>query len=399
MSLNSIVHRGYDGGTLDTVVRRGYAAYTGLPQPPASGYQYETCTSATWTGTSLSQGSVPAVAVGDVFIGRLVTSPSSFPITINGDGTLDENAGGNTSRQSLQYAIYRVAGNVIDPSNFPSSTGIFWINEIGPVWNQPILLRLTVGVPMSAINLNVLNPYVFSPEGDALIYALIGSWLPAGISLTAGVISGIPTTAQTVTGQINAIDITGTTTTSPTCQFTVSSGAPVWQGVNIFPSPIPVGVGIVPLNLNSYFTDLAGNAMTFALASGALPTGLSLSANMIVGTPDALGSFSFVISATDNVTGLTTNSPVQSASVIIAMLNLVGLELQQAIANLQSAGIYVPAQIGYFGNFPISVDWVKSNQQPNIVLTQSIASGTTPIMPNMPIALTVSQFTFGVSFP
>jgi hypothetical protein len=224
MSLATQTYRGFGAlGSFDAYVRRGFAAYTALPQPPAT-YQYETCTSASWTGTSLSQGSSPAVAVGDVFIASVLSSPSSFPITVNGDGTLDENAAGNTSRQEILYGIYRVAANAIDPSGFPSTTGKFWINEIGPTWNIPIVLNLTVGVAMTPINLGAVNPYVFSPEGDAMVFSQATNWLPGGITLSSsGLLAGIPSGAIVATGQINAVDSTGTIGTSATCQITVIS--------------------------------------------------------------------------------------------------------------------------------------------------------------------------------
>lgn len=80
------------------------------------------------------------------------------------------------------------------------------------------------------------------------------------------------------------------------------------------------------------------------------------------------------------------------------MPNLVGLELYSAQAALQSAGILVPASIGYFGIWPIGVLWQKSTFPSATVLTQSIASGN-PTTVNTPLTLGVSQYRTAVAYP
>jgi beta-lactam-binding protein with PASTA domain len=80
------------------------------------------------------------------------------------------------------------------------------------------------------------------------------------------------------------------------------------------------------------------------------------------------------------------------------MPNLVGLEYLAALAALQSAGIFVPAALGYFGAYPISIVWQRSNLAPGTVLAQSpLALGYSPV--NGPVTLTVSEFPVSVAFP
>ena len=166
MSLASITTRGLVGDRVAGLIKRGLAAYTGLPEPPASGYQYQVCTTTSFTGYSLQQGSSPAVVVGDIFIVQLVTSPSGYAIQVNGDGTVEIFSGGDTSRQSFQYFIYRVASNTID------GPGTVWVNEVVPIWALgPVPTNLALGTALVPFSF-VTSGYVSSPSGDTLAIAL-----------------------------------------------------------------------------------------------------------------------------------------------------------------------------------------------------------------------------------
>jgi beta-lactam-binding protein with PASTA domain len=90
---------------------------------------------------------------------------------------------------------------------------------------------------------------------------------------------------------------------------------------------------------------------------------------------------------------------LESAGTIGQMPNCVGLLLQAAIALLQQVGIVVPASIGYFGIYPVSVTWAADISQPGVVVAQSIAVGTSPVAPNTPIRLIVNDFAVSVAFP
>jgi len=87
------------------------------------------------------------------------------------------------------------------------------------------------------------------------------------------------------------------------------------------------------------------------------------------------------------------------------MPELVGLNIWEAIEALETAGVYVPAKIGYFGTFPISVMWQPQLPkspvdlaQDFIVTAQSLAAGLQAQV-NQPILLTVYEPATGVAFP
>lgn len=81
-----------------------------------------------------------------------------------------------------------------------------------------------------------------------------------------------------------------------------------------------------------------------------------------------------------------------------SMPNVVGLELYTAQANLQVAGVLVPADIGYFGTWPITALWQKSTQPKFTVLSQSVAQGAT-VLENAPLTLGVAQPRTSVAYP
>jgi beta-lactam-binding protein with PASTA domain len=80
------------------------------------------------------------------------------------------------------------------------------------------------------------------------------------------------------------------------------------------------------------------------------------------------------------------------------MPNVVGLGFQSAQSSLEAAGVLVLDSIGYFGIYPVSALWQRSNQPPFTVLSQSINSGNT-ILANTPIVLGVSEPPVGVVNP
>lgn len=81
--------------------------------------------------------------------------------------------------------------------------------------------------------------------------------------------------------------------------------APVWVSSGTIGTNIPQGQAY---SVQLTATDDSGIAPTYTLASGTLPTGLSLnSAGLISGTPSAAGTFTFTVNATDE-NGRTTTS-------------------------------------------------------------------------------------------
>jgi putative Ig domain-containing protein len=207
MSISTVVTRGFGGinHRTDSLLRRGYASYTGLPEPPPAGYEYGTYTM-TWGGNGywLGSGSVPAVQLGDVFLLSSTFVPGNYTDQINADGTIEIFVGGDTSRQQGTYDVYRVASNALD------GYATIWINEAAPIWNSPsFTFTWMVGTP---VNYN-LNNLVASPSGDVLTFSLLTGVLTPGLTLSsAGILSGTPTQAGAFGFAVNATDAAGIST-------------------------------------------------------------------------------------------------------------------------------------------------------------------------------------------
>lgn len=76
------------------------------------------------------------------------------------------------------------------------------------------------------------------------------------------------------------------------------------------------------------------------------------------------------------------------------MPNVVGLQVQNALAYMVAAGVRV-VPLGYFQTDPVTMNWLKTAQRPGFVVEQAPAFGTS-MQPNAPAVLTVSSYPVSV---
>lgn len=146
----------------------------------------------------------------------------------------------------------------------------------------------TAGTPYGPVTITASGgtaPYTFAVSAGAL---------PPGLTLSSdGVISGTPTQSGSFTVTITATDAAG-------CQgsriYSAVVNCPV---ITIAPATLPGGAPGLPYSQT--LTASGGTApYAFALVSGSLPPGLTLSADGTVsGTPTTVGSSTFTVQATD----------------------------------------------------------------------------------------------------
>lgn len=135
---------------------------------------------------------------------------------------------------------------------------------------------------------------------------------------TVDIASGGNTSRQSI-----AVDIFDIRTEAFYGQGTIwiNEKPPVWNTIPSFGTPPNVVLGAtVSINLASsiYAVSPQGDTLVFALASGALPPGVTLSsAGLLSGNLSTIGSYSFTVSATD-ITGIASASPQISLSVVAA---------------------------------------------------------------------------------
>ena len=170
------------------------------------------------------------------------------------------------------------------------------------------LLAATIDVcPALEIEPVALAPSMVGSAYVATITAAPGSHtlsvtagsLPAGLSLSAGgVISGVPTSAGSVTFEVTAIDAAGCSDRKSYALVVNAASCPT---VTLTPATLPAPTFGAP-----YSQTIMASGGTppygFALASGVLPNGLSLSAaGVLSGTPVDVGLFRIAVTSTDAV--------------------------------------------------------------------------------------------------
>ncbi len=141
--------------------------------------------------------------------------------------------------------------------------------------------------PPSNAGTGISYSYTYTATGNpAPTFSVSSGSAPTGLTLnpSTGVLSGTPTTPGSFTFTVTATNTVAPDATSPSTTITVS--APV---APVFTADTPPTTGKVG---NFYFYTYAatGNpAPTFAVSSGALPTGLGLDAStgVLSGTPTA----------------------------------------------------------------------------------------------------------------
>ncbi len=159
----------------------------------------------------------------------------------------------------------------------------------------------TISVTNPAVNSGVAAaPFsqTFTQSGGvgATTFSIAGGTLPAGLTLAAnGVLSGTPTQTGSFPITVKALDSNGCSGIGPTYSLTIAC-----QSITVTNPAVNSGVAGSPFSQT--FTQSGGiGATTFSLASGTLPTGLSLAANgTLSGTPTQTGSFAITVKATDS---------------------------------------------------------------------------------------------------
>ena len=197
-------------------------------------------------------------------------------------------------------------------------------NPANLLWYEPLFLRIsmdlgygpqlpptmgdvpnqsgTIGIGFTTLN---LSAYVTQTNGDPIAsYAIASGSLPAGLTLdtTTGAITGTPTAAGTFSVTVTASDNDGASN-SDAIAFNISAAQiPPVMG-NVPNQSGTVGISFTSLNLLTYVTQTNGDPiLSYAIASGSLPAGLTLNTTtgVIAGTPTVAGTDNVTVTASDN---------------------------------------------------------------------------------------------------
>jgi hypothetical protein len=237
----------------------------------------------------------------------LVGAAYSQTLAATGDApiTWSVTSGSLPSGVSLGSSTGIISGT---PSGSGSSS--FTITATNAFGSDPQALSITVTSPAVAPTVtttslavgNVGTAYsrTLAASGDQPItWSVVAGSLPGGLSLagSTGVISGTPTTAGTSNFTVRATNSAGTDDQALSILVTQTGTGPT-----ITTTTLPTGTVDV---LYAQTVVATGTApITWSVASGSLPTGLSLNTatGVVSGLPTASGSYTFALSAT-NVAG------------------------------------------------------------------------------------------------
>lgn len=242
---------------------------------------------------------------------------------------------------------------------------------------NPALTVTTVSLPTAT--LNTAYPATQLTAAGArppYTWASIGSPLPAGMTLSlSGVLSGTPTVSGNFTLTVQASDTTDgviATQTAPRALILSVSAA-----LTVTTATLPNGaVGV------TYSQSLAAAAgtppYTWALASGALPDGLSLSSDGVIsGSPTAANPFTFTVQVTDSA------SPAQTAT-----SKTLTITIQPALTITTTSPLPLGV-VGAFYSFPLAatgpspLTWsvISAIPPPGTTVTQTGTLAGTPLTP------------------
>jgi hypothetical protein len=288
--------------------------------------------SALTAGNSFSQTITVSNGVGPYTFA--VTNGTTLPAGLTLNATTGQISGTPTSGGAYNFTI--TATDAAD------STGS--VTYSGTV--NPAIVVNPASLPGGTVATAYSQTVTATGGSGAKTLSLAGS-LPAGLSFnaTSGLISGAPTTAATSNFSITATDGNGATGTQ---SYTVTINPAV---VVSTPSLLAATVGN-PYSQSVVATGGTGS-YTFAVTSGALPSGLSLStAGLISGTPTSAGSSSVTITATDGNGAAgsrpytLTVHPVLAVSPTSLAAGTVGIAYSQTVSASGGTGPYTFAVTG-----------------------------------------------------
>jgi hypothetical protein len=222
--------------------------------------------------------------------------------------------------------------------------------DVGFFGQMSANVSITVGDPTQAPPLSIGGPSALSAVKGILFTNTLTatggtppySWsvatgaLPSGIGLnpTTGALSGAPAAAGSFSATVQVTD-SRSQTAQKVLMFMVTL-----PPVEVVTSTLPAAVKGV--SFNQQLNAAGGKApYTWSVTAGALPGGLSLAAptGVISGTPNATGSFSFTVTATDadshtasKPLSITVAPPPLSVAAIPAIETLMGLSFNYQLS-------------------------------------------------------------------
>jgi uncharacterized protein YhjY with autotransporter beta-barrel domain len=273
-------------------------------------------------------GAVSATVAYDSSSNPITLNITGAPATSVAIGTAPTHGTATASGTAITYTP--VAGYA-GPDSFTYTA----TNGAGT--STPATVTITVAAPTLVVSPALLPgatvgaaySQVMTTSGGAApyTYSITAGSLPAGLTLASnGTLSGTATAAGSFNFTVTSTDSsTGTGPFTGSRAFTLTVAAPT---ITVTPAVLTSGT----IN-TAYSASLGASGGTasyaYAITAGALPPGITLAADGTVsGTPTALGTFNFTVTATDSSTG--TGAPFTGSRAYALVIDGVVLTLAPA---------------------------------------------------------------------
>ena len=226
-------------------------------------------------------------------------------------------------------------------SGSPTQTGTFAITVKATDANGCSGTGATYTLTITCQTITVTNPAVTSGVAGAAFsqtftqsggigtttFSLASGTLPAGLTLASnGTLSGSPTQTGTFTITVKATDANGCSGTGAPYTLTITC-----QSITVTNPAVSTGVAGSPFSQT--FTQSGGiGTTTFTLASGTLPSGLTLASNgTLSGTPTVVGTFPITVTVTD-ANGCTGTGPTYNLTITCQTITVTAPAVNTGVA-------------------------------------------------------------------
>jgi uncharacterized protein YhjY with autotransporter beta-barrel domain len=301
-------------------------------------------------GTIVNDDPLPSLSINDVTVveGNAGTVNAVFTVTLSAasgqtvqvnyataDGTATQPADYTSTSGTLTFTPGTTTQTITVPvigETVPEANETFFVNLSGAT-NATISDNQGVGtitnddVPVTVSPATLPNGTVAAAYSQTVTasggvapytFAVTAGTLPTGLTLSpTGALSGTPTAGGTFNFTVTATDSSPFPGPFSGSQaYTVTIAPPT-----ITLPPTALAGGTLGAAYSSAITPASGGTAPYAYAvtAGALPGGLTLNASTgaITGTPSALGTFNFSITATDSSTGTGPYTATQAYAITV----------------------------------------------------------------------------------
>ncbi|WP_287595528.1 putative Ig domain-containing protein [Thermomonas sp.] len=336
-------------------------------------------------GTIVNDDPLPSMSINDVAVveGNAGTTNATFTVTLGAtsgqtvsvnyataDGTATAGSDYTATSGTLTFAPGQTTQTVtvlVNGETVPEANETFFVNlsgasnatisdnqGVGTITNDDVPVTVSPATVPSGTVATAYSQTITASGGVApYSFAVTAGSVPTGLTLSAGgVLSGTPTAGGTFNFTITATD------SSPfpgpfagSRAYTLTIAAPTIT----LPATALAG-GTLGSAYSEAITAASGGTApySYAVTAGGLPGGLTLnpSTGAITGTPSAMGTFNFGITATDSSTGTGPYSATQSYAITVIDVAPVANPVSATVAYDSSAN---PITLNVSGGAPTSV--------------------------------------------